>query len=211
MGGGQRRPAPARNYGWNVREGNCVRDSSTDCGPPPAGMTNPIYSYNHIDRLHRRSPPLTSCPNGLWPASTTADYLFGDLVCRKLWRLEPDGSGGYTRREFASGIPWLIDGVFGPNGAVAGLLLHQLGRLPERRDPQDRLHRHGNQTAARARQRRPDLRQPAARRSTSTARGSSDPDDDPLTYDWDFGDGSPHSSAATPNHTYTTAGNYTRR
>lgn len=31
----------------------------------------------------------------------------------------------------------------------------------------------------------------------------------PLTYDWDFGDGSPHSSAVNPIHTYATGGNYT--
>jgi hypothetical protein len=32
--------------------------------------------------------------------------------------------------------------------------------------------------------------------------GSSDPDGDPLTFDWDFGDGSPHGSGPTVQHTY---------
>ena len=31
----------------------------------------------------------------------------------------------------------------------------------------------------------------------------------PLTYDWDFGDGSAHSSDASPSHTYTTVGTFT--
>ena len=35
--------------------------------------------------------------------------------------------------------------------------------------------------------------------------GSTDPDDDPLTYEWDFGDGST-GSGAMPTHTYTAAG-----
>ena len=40
--------------------------------------------------------------------------------------------------------------------------------------------------------------------------GSSDPDDDALTFAWDFGDGGT-STAANPAHTYQTAGPYTAR
>ncbi|MBL8484974.1 MAG: PKD domain-containing protein [Rhodocyclaceae bacterium] len=38
--------------------------------------------------------------------------------------------------------------------------------------------------------------------------GSSDPEGGALSYDWDFGDGSAHSSAANPSHTYTAAGTF---
>jgi PKD repeat protein len=41
--------------------------------------------------------------------------------------------------------------------------------------------------------------------------GSTDPDADTLTYDWDFGDGSAHSTSANPTHVYSTAGVYTAR
>jgi glucose/arabinose dehydrogenase len=41
--------------------------------------------------------------------------------------------------------------------------------------------------------------------------GSGDPDGDTLQYTWDFGDGSPLSNEAHPEHTYTTAGLYTAR
>ncbi|MGQ0639840.1 MAG: PKD domain-containing protein [Gemmatimonadaceae bacterium] len=40
------------------------------------------------------------------------------------------------------------------------------------------------------------------------ASGSTDPDGQPLTYDWDFGDGSPHGSGPTPLHTYVDNGTY---
>ena len=42
-----------------------------------------------------------------------------------------------------------------------------------------------------------------------TGSSSTDPDGDPLSYDWDFGDGSAHSSQANPVHRYATNGAYT--
>ncbi len=39
--------------------------------------------------------------------------------------------------------------------------------------------------------------------------GSHDPDGEPITYRWDFGDGSAHSTEANPSKTYTAAGDYT--
>ncbi|MGH2492145.1 MAG: PQQ-dependent sugar dehydrogenase, partial [Candidatus Limnocylindria bacterium] len=39
--------------------------------------------------------------------------------------------------------------------------------------------------------------------------GSFDPDANPLSYSWNFGDSTPASTAANPSHTYTTNGTYT--
>src|SRR5262249_44277698 len=39
--------------------------------------------------------------------------------------------------------------------------------------------------------------------------GSSDPDGDPITFLWDFGDGSPPSTSPNPLHTYTVPGPHT--
>ncbi|MBL8447931.1 MAG: PKD domain-containing protein [Zoogloeaceae bacterium] len=39
--------------------------------------------------------------------------------------------------------------------------------------------------------------------------GSSDPDGGSLSYDWDFGDGSAHSTVANPAHVYSSTGNFT--
>lgn len=43
---------------------------------------------------------------------------------------------------------------------------------------------------------------------TFSSAGSSDPEGAPLTYRWDFGDGSAISTAANPGHTYAAEGNY---
>jgi glucose/arabinose dehydrogenase/endonuclease YncB( thermonuclease family) len=42
-----------------------------------------------------------------------------------------------------------------------------------------------------------------------TGSGSTDPNGDPLTYTWSFGDGSPNSTQVSPQHTYATNGTYT--
>ena len=38
---------------------------------------------------------------------------------------------------------------------------------------------------------------------------STDPENSPLTYDWDFGDASPHGTGVSPSHTYAAPGLYT--
>lgn len=43
---------------------------------------------------------------------------------------------------------------------------------------------------------------------TFNGTGSYDPDDDPLTYSWDFGDGN-NGTGVTPSHTYNASGTYT--
>ncbi len=44
--------APGADYGWNQREGHCAVASYTDCGPPPAGITNPALRLRPHRRLH---------------------------------------------------------------------------------------------------------------------------------------------------------------
>jgi glucose/arabinose dehydrogenase len=106
------------DYGWNVREGPCVTQSITDCGPPPAGMTNPIYSYQHSSGCDAITAG-AFIPNGVWPRTYDNGYLYGDLVCGKLFKLSST-NGVFTATEFASGLgAWSItSGVFGPYGGT---------------------------------------------------------------------------------------------
>jgi glucose/arabinose dehydrogenase len=96
--------ASGADYGWNVREGFCATDSDTDCGPPPAGMTNPIHAYHH-DTGCTTITGGTFIPKGLWPAEYDDDYIYADFTCGKMFRLSPNGTGGYDEIEFGTGFP----------------------------------------------------------------------------------------------------------
>ena len=102
-----------------MREGPCARGSRTDCGPPPAGTTNPVYAYDHN----------TGCtavtggafvPNGVWPAAFDNTYLYGDFVCGKIIRLTPAGGGGFTAADFVTGLGTnsITTLKFGPYGST---------------------------------------------------------------------------------------------
>jgi glucose/arabinose dehydrogenase/PKD repeat protein len=195
------------DYGWNVREGNCAVGSSVDCGAPPVGMTNPIYDYDHASGC----TAITSgafVPDGAWPSQYDGSYLYGDVVCEKYFQLVPDGSGGWTAVEFGSDLGGLISASFGPDGATQSLYYLAWG------DEQG-LHRI-KYTGA-------DNRSPNARVQATNTNGavplqvgfdagaSSDPDGDTLQFDWDFGDGSLHSSGAVASHIYVIPGTYTAK
>jgi glucose/arabinose dehydrogenase/PKD repeat protein len=200
------RGAAGADYGWNEREGPCVRDSRTNCGPPPAGMTNPIHSYDH----------LTGCtsvtagafvPGGAWPAEHDGRYVYGDLVCEKLFELS-EGPGGVTVQEFGTGLGNLIDASFGPHGSGEAFYYITWGQFPN--DTIRRVSYVGSanrspEAVATATPRAGDV--PLAVQFSGAS--STDADGDPLDHEWDFGDGSPPETGAQVSHTYTQAGTFT--
>jgi glucose/arabinose dehydrogenase len=91
------------DYGWNVREGHCATNSTTNCGPPPAGMTNPIFDYGRSDGCGTITGG-AFVPTGVWPSAYDGRYLFADYLCGKIFRLDPNGSGGFTRVDVVTGL-----------------------------------------------------------------------------------------------------------
>ena len=110
------------DYGWNVREGHCALASTTDCGPPPVGMTNPIFDYSHTTGCDAITGG-AFVPAGVWGATYASGYLYADFICDKVFLLSPDGSGGYTSTSFATGLapggPVAL--LFAPHGATTSL------------------------------------------------------------------------------------------
>ena len=60
-------------------------------------------------------------PNGIWPSAYDGTYLYGDYTCGKIFVLTPNGSGGYTRTEFADDVGAVVNMTFGPSPQGQGL------------------------------------------------------------------------------------------
>jgi glucose/arabinose dehydrogenase len=194
------------DYGWNVREGFCARGSRTDCGPPPAGMTNPVYAYDHN----------TGCtavigggfvPNGIWPTAFDHTYLYGDFVCGKIIRLTPAAGGGFTATDFVTGLGTnsITTLKFGPYGSTqAAYYLNYLNGGEVRRIAYVGA---ANRAPTAAMSASP-ASGPAPLTVSFDGRGSTDPDGDALFYTWAFGDGSANGHGVTTSHQYA-KGTYT--
>jgi glucose/arabinose dehydrogenase len=111
------------DYGWNVREGHCAEGSTSDCGPPPPGLTNPIFDYSHVATACEAITGGAFVPNGLWGAGYDTGYLYSDYICDKIFLLLPDGAGGWVSSSFATGLapggPVAL--FFGTHGATTSL------------------------------------------------------------------------------------------
>ena len=197
------------DYGWNVREGHCANGSTTNCGPPPAGMTNPIFDYGRADRCGSITGG-AFVPAGNWPSSYVGTYLFGDYVCGRIFQLVPNGSGGFDRVTLADGLgaSSAVHLTFGPHSTGTALYYTTYaGGGAVRRI----AYTVGNRPPVAAVAASPTSGSPPLPVSFDGS-GSSDPDPgDMLTYLWDFGDGSAatETSAATTTHAYAAAGTYT--
>ncbi|MBO0859463.1 MAG: PQQ-dependent sugar dehydrogenase [Chloracidobacterium sp.] len=101
---------PGADYGWNIREGPCANNSTTNCGPPPAGLTNPIFAYQHTSDCNAPGVAGNSItggafvPKGVWPPQYQGVYLFSDFICGKIFQLSPNGAGGFKASEFRTGL-----------------------------------------------------------------------------------------------------------
>jgi glucose/arabinose dehydrogenase len=198
------------DYGWNVREGFCATGSTTDCGAPAAGVTNPIYAYGHDGSCDAITAG-AFVPDGVWPAAYDGSYLFADYLCGKIWQLVPSGNG-FTASEFASdlGVGGPISMIFGPAGVTQALYYttYANGGQVRRIELNQQTENHAPTASLTA----DATSGPAPLTVQFDGTGSSDPDTgDTLTYVWDFGDGTQPSetTSTTVSHDYADAGTFT--
>ncbi len=199
--------AAGADYGWNVREGHCANGSTSDCGPPPAGMTNPIFDYGRADGCASITGG-AFVPNGIWPAAYTGKYLFADYVCGRIFRLDPNGAGGFNRVDFATGLGGssAVHLSFGPwNTSQALYYTTYAGGGQIRRI----VYTAANIPPTAVIQATP-ASGPAPLTVNFNGGGSSDPEGGALTYEWTFEAGTAPvtTTTATTSHVYP-AGSYT--
>ena len=186
-----------KDYGWNLREGPCARDSVTDCGPTT--FENPVYAYTHADGCASITGG-AFVPVGLWPAPWSGSYLFSDYVCGGIYRMAPAQGGGYTREPFLPEAVRPVHLAFGPYGATTALYyLDYVGNSVHRVTSAD------TNTAPVARF----WTRPAGLDVTFHGGASYDPDpaDTVTRWRWRFGDGSTTvTTTPTVVHAYVAKG-----
>ena len=134
------------DYAWNLCEGahdNPNMPGSVNCSASP--YTPPIHEYSH-DTGCSSVTGAAFVPNGVWPAGYDNSYLFGDFVCGKIFRLTPDGSGGFTRTDFVTGLGsnGVVAMTFGPHqgGQALYYTTYNADRGRRRSSAPHRLYRH---------------------------------------------------------------------
>jgi glucose/arabinose dehydrogenase/PKD repeat protein len=200
--------AAGADYGWNVREGHCANGSTTNCGAPPAGMTNPVYDYAHAAGCASITGG-AFVPKGLWPSlDYDHAYLYADYVCGKIVRLNKDAAGIWQPTDFVTGLGGssAVTLAFGPSAFGQSLYYTSYAGGGELRRIDYTL---GNRPPTASFTATPQSGLPPLD-VTFDASASSDPDGDPIVYRFDFGDGS-STQVSTPvtSHTYSASGTFT--
>ena len=182
------------NYGWPLAEGNC-----SGCG-----FENPLYTYVH----NGQSSSVTGGPvyrGGMFPAEYSGSLFFGDYARGFLKRLtfSLDDHGGMMHAH----LEQVFD--FDPAaGSVVDLKTAGDGSLYYLTIFPGRLYRlsHEQSNQAPSAQASADVTGGLAPLTVHfSSAGSTDPDGDPLTFLWNFGDGTT-STQANPTKIYNDEG-----
>ena len=195
------------NYGWPNCEGTC-----------PAPYTSPIYSYAHNGR--------DACITGgfvyhgsEFPAEYQGSYFFADYTQNWIRRLTLDANGNVTGVYNFEPLDGSVDGPYGdivyltegPDGALyyVDLGYSDIGGTFGVSKIRRIRYEQSNQAPIATSSANPTAG-PAPLTVSFTSTGSADPEGQPITYSWTFGDGA-SSTEANPTHTYTHAGQYSVR
>jgi glucose/arabinose dehydrogenase/PKD repeat protein len=217
--------AVAENFGWPCYEGTLRQPGYDNQNLPTCetlygqsnAVTAPFYAYRHSDQVI----PGESCPiggsaiaglsfafygGGPYPAEYDGALFFADYTRRCIWAMERGG----TMRPSPSNIKGFVGGAASPVelqiGPDGNLYYVDIGGGTIRRI---KYTAGANQPPVAVAMANP-ISGDVGMTANFDGSGSSDPNGDPLSYEWDLdGDGAfDDSTAVRPSWTYNTAGNY---
>ncbi len=199
--------ARGANYGWPDSEGPC----SAPC-------TSPLYDYEH----NGTNAAITGgfvYHGTQFPSSMQGNYFFADYAQHWIKRLTFDANGNVSGvfnfepisgnpNESAGDVVYLTEG---PDGALyyVDLGYSDIGGTFGVSKIRRIRYLQSNQAPVAIVSANP-TSGPQPLDVTFSSAGSSDPEGQPITYSWDFGDGT-SSAASNPVHTYTNPGQYVVR
>jgi glucose/arabinose dehydrogenase len=101
------------NFGWPAREGLCALNTFQPCDTNPgAGVTNPLYAYNHANLPNGGAECGVITGGVLPPAGWTGkpgnSYLYADYGCRQIFEVTGLGTTN-TVTTFATGTGDVVD------------------------------------------------------------------------------------------------------
>ena len=200
-------------YGWPCYEGTqrtpgyrdfpeCqaeyAKEGTTEAHRPPA------YEYLHSIGSTVIMGPTYSASH--YPSSYNGNIFYGDFSARTIRTVVVNGQDQVTdTKDFATNWDSLVGLEQAPNGNLVAL---DIGTFSNDGAIREIVYQNSEPTAVAS---ATPTSGPTPLTVDFTGSSSSDPDDEGLTYDWDFGDGSAHSAAVNPRHVYTSAGVYTAR
>ncbi|MFP2924943.1 PQQ-dependent sugar dehydrogenase [Pyxidicoccus sp. 3LG] len=199
------------NLGWPCYEGHLRQpgyEPRQVCqalyGRGPSAVKSPLYAWGRD--AGQTSTGGAFYTGAAYPEEWRGAYFFADYSQRWIRALRVDADDNLipdSVRTFATDVGQLVALDVGPDSNLfyVDILAGELRRI---------RYTVGNT---------PPLAQASATPSEGdvplhvrfSSAGSSDPDGDALQYTWDFGDGTPTSGLAHPEHTYATRGLYTAR
>ncbi len=210
-------PGGGRMYGWPCYEGSGrtggYRDREADCnheyakeGTPQAHLA-PVHQYAH----NSAGGAVMGGPtySGPYPQSYQGDIFFGDYAQGFVRKLNLNAQGDVTSVDnFAAGGWSGVDLELTPAGELAYAAYGD--GSPGTGAIRRVVYAPGNASPVARITTNPSPPNGAAPLTLNfSGSGSTDQDNDPLSYEWRFGDGTAVSTAAAPSHTYVNPGAYT--
>ena len=192
---------PGRNYGWPTCEGVC----------PNEGMTSPYFAYPHGGTDAAIGGGVI-VRGSQFPDEYRGNLFYGDFVRGWLRRLVLDTNGGVSSDvafmpDPATPAPEDIGSVVhvteGPDGAlyvtdIGGSTIRRIWYYTDNAPPAITTVAATPQTG------------PTAPLTVQFTGAATDPEGQPLTYTWEFGDGA-MATGATTTHEYTATGSFSAR